>query len=538
MQLIDALNLSDRELLARTLMAEAGNGSINDMLPVGNVIMNRARQGGTLQDVILAPAQFSPWNTTKMPDGSMLYAAGKGQGRDMGGIKPSNNAYEVADLLLSGEAADVTEGATHFFNPSISKPSWAKGMAGTKIGSHLFGSAGGFRTGAPKIQTQQPLSATSGIGGGSLLSKEPEMSMNPNTPPRSGLLGFMDIMRQQDPATGMTAMERFGAALDPLVRPNERMGEQFRASGARRLQTQSKNKTIAELEKLAAAGNPLAADLLSAVRSGAMSPSSAYKTLMSKRYDTSKDTIRSTQRFLNGTYYVVTDAGPKVYNPSGKLVTGQEAEKVLAEANKFEIENRALGVGLSEAQKLQQKYAGEAFDKSEQLTASIGNIDTAIRAIDDGAPRNIILNQLPDITSQSAQLTSALRRMGLDVISSVTFGALSENELNMAMATAYPENANEQQLREFLLDRKNSLTKLRKYTEDAAMFLNNPNNTRSDWMQIVRDRRDQSAASQSGNPYMDMTIDQLNDVYLSFNSLTEAQKNQFTAALRAQQNGN
>lgn len=538
MQLIDALNLSDRELLARTLMAEAGNGSINDMLPVGNVIMNRARQGGTLQDVILAPAQFSPWNTTKMPDGSMLYAAGKGQGRDMGGIKPSNNAYEVADLLLSGEAADVTEGATHFFNPSISKPSWAKGMAGTKIGSHLFGSAGGFRTGAPKIQTQQPLSATSGIGGGSLLSKEPEMSMNPNTPPRSGLLGFMDIMRQQDPETGMTAMERFGAALDPLVRPNERMGEQFRASGARRLQTQSKNKTIAELEKLAAAGNPLAADLLSAVRSGAMSPSSAYKTLMSKRYDTSKDTIRSTQRFLNGTYYVVTDAGPKVYNPSGKLVTGQEAEKVLAEANKFEIENRALGVGLSEAQKLQQKYAGEAFDKSEQLTASIGNIDTAIRAIDDGAPRNIILNQLPDITSQSAQLTSALRRMGLDVISSVTFGALSENELNIAMATAYPENANEQQLREFLVDRKNSLTKLRKYTEDAAMFLNNPNNTRSDWMQIIRDRRDQSAASQSGNPYMDMTIDQLNDVYLSFNSLTEAQKNQFTAALRAQQNGN
>lgn len=244
MQLIDALNLSDRELLARTLMAEAGNGSINDMLPVGNVIMNRARQGGTLQDVILAPAQFSPWNTTKMPDGSMLYAAGKGQGRDMGGIKPSNNAYEVADLLLSGEATDVTEGATHFFNPSISKPSWAKGMAGTKIGSHLFGSAGGFRTGAPKIQTQQPLSATSGIGGGSLLSKEPEMSMNPNTPPRSGLLGFMDIMRQQDPETGMTAMERFGAALDPLVRPDERMGEQFRASGARRLKTQSKNKTL------------------------------------------------------------------------------------------------------------------------------------------------------------------------------------------------------------------------------------------------------------------------------------------------------
>jgi hypothetical protein len=288
MQLIDALNLSDRELLARTLMAEAGNGSINDMLPVGNVIMNRARQGGTLQDVILAPAQFSPWNTTKMPDGSMLYAAGKGQGRDMGGIKPSNSAYEVADLLLSGEAADVTEGATHFFNPSISKPSWAKGMAGTKIGSHLFGSAGGFRTGAPKIQTQQPLSATSGIGGGSLLSKEPEMSMNPNTPPRSGLLGFMDIMRQQDPETGMTAMERFGAALDPLVRPNERMGEQFRASGARRLQTQSKNKTIETLRQRAQAGDQLAMMVLQGLESGAYDAKTAMSLYMGKKLEANK----------------------------------------------------------------------------------------------------------------------------------------------------------------------------------------------------------------------------------------------------------
>jgi len=360
------------------------------------------------------------------------------------------------------------------------------------------------------------------------------MSMNPNAPQRTGLLGFMDMMRKPDEETGLTAMERFGAALDPLLLPEQRMGEQIRARGARRLQTQAKNKTIAELEKMAQ-GNPFAADLLSAVRAGAMSPADAYKALMSQRYDTSKDTIRSTQRFLNGTYYVVTDAGPKVYNPSGKLVTGDEAEQVLAEANKFEIENRALGVGLSEAQKLQQQYANEAFDKSEQLTSSIGNIDTAIAAIDSGAKRNVILNQLPDITSQSAQLTSALRRMGLDVVSSVTFGALSEAELNIAMATAYPPNATEQELRKFLVDRKNALIKLRKYTEDAAMFLGNPNNTRSDWMQIVRERRDQTAASSAGNPYMSMSLEELNDVYLRFNSLSEAQKNQFTEALRSKQ---
>ena len=533
MQLTDALNLSDYELLARTIMAEAGNQRDQDMFAVGNVIMNRLRQGGgTLKNVILSPAQFSPWNTTTLPDGSLLYAAGKDQGRDMGAIKPSAKAYEIADLLLSGEVRDNTGGATHFFNPKISNPKWAEGMSNkTKIGSHVYGRAGDFPSGLPSAG--KPLSAIPEVGAGSLL-KERNMVMDPNVPQRTGLLGMFDRMRQADPETGLTGFERFGAALDPLLMPEQRMGEQIRARGAQRMATQSRNKTIAELERMAQS-DPLANDLLRAVRSGAMSPADAFKALMAQRYNTSKDTIRSTQRFLNGTYYVVTDQGPKVYNPSGKLVGGDEAEKVLAEANKFEIENRALGVGLSEAQKLQQKYASEAFDKAEQLTSSIGNIDAAIASIDSGAKRNLILNQLPDITSQSAQLTSALRRMGLDVVSSVTFGALSEAELNIAMATAYPPNATEQELRKFLVDRKNALIKLRKYTEEAAMFLNNPNNTRADWMQIVKERRDQTAASSVGNPYMNMTVPELNEVYLRYNSLSEAQKNQFMEALRSKQ---
>ena len=381
MQLIDALNLSDRELLARTLMAEAGNGSINDMLPVGNVIMNRARQGGTLQDVILAPAQFSPWNTTKMPDGSMLYAAGKGQGRDMGSIKPSNSAYEVADLLLSGEAADVTEGATHFFNPSISKPSWAKGMAGTKIGSHLFGSAGGFRTGAPKIQTQQPLSATSGIGGGSLLSKEPEMSMNPNTPPRSGLLGFMDIMRQQDPETGMTAMERFGAALDPLVRPNERMGEQFRASGARRLQTQSKNKTIETLRQRAQAGDQLAMMVLQGLESGAYDAKTAMSLYMGKKLeapDTKETFTTATGSQLNEQFG--TDLDPsKMYNvsSSGKI-TQVGGGGVTIEGDK----------GVDEFARQDAKTLSEAFSVGVTAASNLNKInrlDSLLQNVETGS---------------------------------------------------------------------------------------------------------------------------------------------------------
>ncbi len=57
------MNLSDRDILAKTIMAEAGNQSQLGMLGVGSVIMNRLRNpgyGNTLQDVILKPGQFSP----------------------------------------------------------------------------------------------------------------------------------------------------------------------------------------------------------------------------------------------------------------------------------------------------------------------------------------------------------------------------------------------------------------------------------------------------------------------------------------------
>jgi hypothetical protein len=346
--------------------------------------------------------------------------------------------------------------------------------------------------------------------------------MNPD-PQQSGLFGFFQRMRRPDDQTGLSPFQRFGAALDPLIMPEMRAGQQIREQGAQRLAQANKNRTILELEKMAA-NNPMAKQLLAAVRAGAMQPADAFKQLITTQYDTSGNIIRATERFPNGAYYVVTDAGRKVYNPQGKLVTGEEAAQTLLEAQESQNLLQAQGVGLSEAQKLQSKYVNEAFAKSEQLTA-----------IDDGAQRNVFLNLLPDITEQSATLTSALRRMGLDVVSSVTFGALSQSELNIAMATAYPPNASTPELRKFLVDRKNALQKLRAYTEEAAMFLQNPNNTRADWMQIVQQRRNQREASVGGNPYLNMDLTQLNEIFRNRASLNEAQRQQLIEALKQKQ---
>ena len=61
------MNLNARDILAKTLEAEAGNQGALGMLSVGSVIMNRLMSpnyANNLHDVILQPGQFSVWNKT------------------------------------------------------------------------------------------------------------------------------------------------------------------------------------------------------------------------------------------------------------------------------------------------------------------------------------------------------------------------------------------------------------------------------------------------------------------------------------------
>lgn len=135
-------DMTELEILARTIQAEAGGESKQGKLAVGAVIKNRADQnrfGTDIRSVILKPYQFSPWNT-------YTDSAGGEQGKDMLGekMKPSKDAYDAAKKILSGDYVDPTLGASHFVNPRISKPNWYKGFKDngtTKIGKHEFGDA-------------------------------------------------------------------------------------------------------------------------------------------------------------------------------------------------------------------------------------------------------------------------------------------------------------------------------------------------------------------------------------------------------------
>jgi len=214
----------DRELLARILTAEAGNQGPVGMLAAGNVVMNRVSQpgyGNGVRDVIMKPGQFSPMNSVTG------YARGE-QGQNIDAIRPDETAYMVADSLLSGTAGDITGGATHFYNPDISNPSWAEGKDFTRIGDHVFGRADADRG------TTQNTRATA-MRQPTMLPSQPTQEQQPGG--IRGLLSNPDFLDSLAIGFG-------GLTQNPNQALMQMSADRIAGRAQTRQDTQSKNKTI------------------------------------------------------------------------------------------------------------------------------------------------------------------------------------------------------------------------------------------------------------------------------------------------------
>ena len=275
----------DRELLARILMAEAGNQGPTGMTAVGNVVMNRANTGGyggDIRGVIMKPGQFSPMN-------SVTGYAGGEQGQDIDSLRPSDTSYMVADALLSGNAGDLTGGATHFFNPDISNPSWAEGKDFTRIGDHVFGSADAGRGGN---QPAQRRAGTQGVG--PMMQEEQQ--------PR-GLLGTLGIQKMEEGAPGETG-QRFYER-DTFKDTAAALAQGFAAMGtspalqkmtadisSQRTEAKARNKTV---EYLRANGR---GDLADMIDQGMISGKDAASVLLAKPEDERTALVRNYEYFI------------------------------------------------------------------------------------------------------------------------------------------------------------------------------------------------------------------------------------------------
>ena len=116
--------MSERELFAHLVMAEAGGEDLQGQIMVANVVLNRVAcaYGGysTITDVIYHPNQFEPVSTGRIWS-----------------VSPTASVYEAVERALAGE--DYSNGALYFVSQYCDS-SWFE-SALTRVaehGGHVF----------------------------------------------------------------------------------------------------------------------------------------------------------------------------------------------------------------------------------------------------------------------------------------------------------------------------------------------------------------------------------------------------------------
>jgi hypothetical protein len=310
-----------------------------------------------------------------------------------------------------------------------------------------------------------------------------------------------------------------GMTLNPNQALIQSAQERIKGRGQAAQTAQQRNATIDWLRN---SGLPNADMLIGAVESNAMSPgqaaSTAFQILRTNQAAAADPSVQSSSPLpdLTGTVITMRDGSVRVVTAGGETLTGQAALDFVRESQaKYTEDQRSIygarrggaleaEVDFGGAAEAARKGGGltvergfEAYDQAAKASAGISTINEAIAALDGGAKAGIIYNMLPNVTEASASLRNAMDRMGLDVISSVTFGALSEAEMNLAMETAVPRNLDAAQLRVWLERKRDAQQKAQEALIAAARYLTQPGNTISGWMDQQQSQRG-SAPAQSG----------------------------------------
>jgi superfamily I DNA and RNA helicase len=156
-------------------------------------------------------------------------------------------------------------------------------------------------------------------------------------------------------------------------------------------------------------------------------------------------TVQSTIPYENGTTVTVfTDGTKQVSDAAGNVLAGEEALAIIDAAQANEAEARGMNANAAQGGKLDaeidkvgeveaekkaaannQEIVKSANTALATISSTIRNYDDALAALDQGANTGIAAARLPVLTDAGALLENAKLRLGLDVIASVTFGALS-----------------------------------------------------------------------------------------------------------------
>lgn len=174
-----------RRLMAATIAGEidprytdlASELGVQEADAIMSTMENRRNKYGTIKDAILAPSQYSTWNT----DTATMTA-----------IENYKKNPSLYDSLVDNYVKDPkkNQGYTSYYNPSLASPDWGAKLQGmTDIGPHRFGTLGDYKnafgqnfsgTQATQLSNTGPTQA--GLGTGGSASARVSLSTDANRP--------------------------------------------------------------------------------------------------------------------------------------------------------------------------------------------------------------------------------------------------------------------------------------------------------------------------------------------------------------------
>jgi hypothetical protein len=348
-------------------------------------------------------------------------------------------------------------------------------------------------------------------------SPQTEAPMQPEK--ATGLLGSlfpnMTADRQDRLAMGLSGLSMFpnqGVMQGAQQRMGERREDRKEAKGQASAQQQA-NLTARWL-----AQQPGGEQIAQGIASGAFSGDQGLTMYRGVSQAQNNPNVQSSQMLpdMTGTVMTMRDGSVSVVTSGGETLSGQAAMDFIRNSNESYTNQQRdiygarregqLGADISlggeaarvEAEGKQAPITAKEFGQQASLIrSSIGNMTDAISAIDRGANSGIVYKMLPAIGEASASLRNATNRLGLDVIGSVTFGALSLAEMQLAMETAVPQNLSPQDLREWLVRKQAAQQKAYQATMEAAQHFSSGGTQEEYYRMIGADQT--RAATQPAN---------------------------------------
>ena len=189
---------------------------------------------------------------------------------------------------------------------------------------------------------------------------------------------------------------------------------------------------------------------------------------------------------------VMKNGTTKVLDAAGIELEGEARAAAIREAEDRGIQIQTERAGGRRAATVAVNTSLSAFDQVGKSRSNIANLEEAKRlVVEEGANTGVIADRLPNWKASTVALDTVKNELGLDVVGSVTFGALSQGELTLALNTALPTNLSEDALVDWIDRKIVAQRKLQDYLYAQAIYLADGDKTIGDWLRTQRDEKEE-----------------------------------------------